>query len=1596
MKHIRMLSTGLVGACCILAVAGCGEDFAISGQTVGLVRLVRPGVHVSLNGSKRAVMEDTRLIREVRVNADETGRAILELDSGARIIVDASSEVAVTGMDTIELVEGRIWMEASEGEQMTVTLADWGELRAATAAASVVLRNGKLDTYSASGEVTYDLAGGSGLAREGEILEATRDKTEVLPARLWTDWTGGLAEAGPQGSDTPTGIGEIFARKPGSLGVTRLPLVIRRHDVRVTVQGDLAITETVQEFFNPASETLEGVYKLRIPEDSVLQRFAVDRDGRLVDGYIKEREKARADYQSHVYEGSTDDPALLEWIAPGTFKARIYPIKAGEVRIVAYRYVQWLRPSGDAGDKRTYVLPMGSAGVAPLIGEFSLIADLEDVGTKVVQAGLGARVEEGKVVFSASDFRPKSDFWLELIEVEPDLDGKDVLMATRTYDADEWLLNESGDETYFFTQFLLRPDGVELAPCRDLRVAVVSDLSAATDPGLADLGLTFVDSFLRQLDEEDSVAVLAGDLDATMMGTQETKPVKATAAVKESAIDALSRRSTGGATDIGQLITEAAEMVGGEPGGIVVYVGDAFPTVGEMDLAGLLERLSKLPHAVRLYGVALGDESNADLLAGLCTGSGMSTRVSSRIAAAETAYRILADASVPVFTDVTFEVEGEVERLYPRQSVTLRVNEPLGIIGRITGEEDPEAIRVKGKLGDKKFETRVTLHVTEVNDRGDLRLRWATRRLEALQRADAGREALVELGTRYQIITPYTSFYVPPASEATHLPARPPFEIFVMPEDQQGDNQAPKKSFVKRVLFGAAGMGLSLLPYGCSMQGRDKPLEEAPEAAEQSQQRWAQTDQRASGDETAVEPGSYSEGQRGQDTPQAAPMDKSMGTEGKSKSGGGMFGIEGPAMEMEKKEAAGASKKADRKPSIGRELEDPLSGILSALGAGGGGTGYRSKGGDLDDLKAAFDSEEAPSSYDFGSTWISDEEAQQMTTGEAPESLQGTLDSVTVKSIADANAASVRACYEDQLAIDPLLEGRVNVKLVVGSTGSVIDTDVMSSTLESGAVESCILAEVRTWTFPVPEAAGVSVATVPFNFKQGSEVKAEQSSFDNFGLAANELNLKVQMSQKLMVQQNEVNLLDNNANFLQIAARKTVCTVEANKPLADRVEVWRERLGTSPSVGKVVSQFNQARRNCEIRSMQDRRAFARLALSLLDGPESRCQFMNRMQVYPDLVDYIRKKILETVTTPEEMSVVRMVCDDATLASQKEIQDIIGSKKTEDEKIKAIKKLIKIYPTDMDLKILLLGLLEDAADSKRLGEARRLADELRHHPYADDRVRTRVGEFYMRIDKKDEAKRCFSEIVEFAPFSPAARRRLGDLYRTYGWHEDAYRQYETLSVMVPADETVLILMAEAAALAGRLDEAVRLAERVSQTAGSGGPLTAGDVARILNGLRLTKLRVEARKDGDEKKVKDLMKRSRRAGVLRDAAHLKVLLVWSHPDVLLDLMVKDAGSEIRGADSLASDFGVQWLTRTGPQTGDILLHVVRSGQSVLKESRATLYVILDEGEENETIVEIEVELGEVKTDTLAWLISPDGTVTETKPVVEKPIGTKEVTP
>jgi TonB family protein len=86
-----------------------------------------------------------------------------------------------------------------------------------------------------------------------------------------------------------------------------------------------------------------------------------------------------------------------------------------------------------------------------------------------------------------------------------------------------------------------------------------------------------------------------------------------------------------------------------------------------------------------------------------------------------------------------------------------------------------------------------------------------------------------------------------------------------------------------------------------------------------------------------------------------------------------------------------------------------------------------------------------------------------------------------IDAVIQRHRAEIRACYSAQLQRNPRLKGKVVVRFTIQPSGLVSSTGIKESTVGDGALESCILARVRSWVFPKPEAPSVTeVGAYPF------------------------------------------------------------------------------------------------------------------------------------------------------------------------------------------------------------------------------------------------------------------------------------------------------------------------------------------------------------------------------------------------------------------------------------------------------------------------------------------------------------------------------------
>ena len=1285
--------------------------------------------------------------------------------------------------EALELSEGRAFVDTNDGPPAAIDTPR-GRLELSDARASVDVRADRAEVYVLRGAAR---AGSGARAGPGERLALRRDGAPTLtPETAWDDWTGGLATADPPAEPTPFGLGTVGARPPGDQGKPRFSLVVQRLDVRVTIDHDYATTEVDETFVNPSSDTVEGLFSFRTPPGAVLQRFGVDRNGDLVWGRVKESAAALEQYQSNVYAGSTEDPALLQWMAPGAYAARLNPINPRAQRRVVTRYAEWLPRQGPEGDRRLYVYPMAAAGARaslPRIEELSVRIDLAKAGAQRVRAGMGGKRDGDEVVIKAFDVVPLADLAVELFD-----GGQTAPVAYRAphalsaedapQSAQADFASKVSKEEPDYLLVPLRVGAAPTAPGVDL--AIVVDTSAATETGALDVARSLTSALLAQLGPADRAALWAGDATLHPVADGSGALTALDTGKRRAWLEGLAAVERGGATDIGALLTDAASKLDPARRGAVVYIGDGQPSVGEVAPKALRDRLARLPEGTRVFAAALGSNPNVALLQTVARGASVEV-VGDAYAAAQSALRLLEAAYRPAWVGATVDLGPGVERILPRELPAVGPDEAVLVVGRVSGAV-PGQIVLRG--GGRT--ATLPLVVVPLSDSGDLRRRWGEQRLAELIDEGAGRAAIVDVSRRFGLVSPFTSLYVPTTREVATS------------EEPAANLDEDRASRMRR-----------WKPWWRS------PADVAATMSASADQKEGGTGVRAKGEEgsmgrpaTTPAPTATAEAaQFGIIGVLGGDRDTRGATKAPAAAAAPMASAAAPPMALPPAPPMTATAAARATPEVPHRAgqaaganADPLAlGLgLKDVGAGGGGRGEGIGLGDFGNVIG--------DSFGSGGGRLGGAHASVAPRiREGATTVDGRLPREVVQRIVRQNFGRFRLCYDNGLRNHPGLQGRVSVKFVIGRTGAVTTATEVGSDLPDPAVVQCVVGGFGNLSFPQPESGLVTVV-YPVVFAPGD------------GPA-----------------------IDDPAPTITLAVighHPLPCSAGADLAFDERRTLWRERLGTAVNAVLALDVYRRALAGCEAPSWRERHALLLEMVSHLPLIEQRVALWRALLLdSPAAADVVYRATVLRVQTPEELHQLHVALGLRTIDPDL-LAGLLARAKTPAARLDLLHATALKWPDDLELGLRVLDAYEDAGDD---GGGRAWARRLRHRADATPHVFTNVGEYYLRLSSKeggavaardaDEARRTFGELVEFAPEDPVARRRLGDLLRAHGWYEEASRQYETLAQLAPDDAAVPLLLAEAAQGMGRIEEAVSWTEKA---AAAGSPDGSGPRSHAARG------------------------------------------------------------------------------------------------------------------------------------------------------------------
>ena len=601
-----------------------------------------------------------------------------------------------------------------------------------------------------------------------------------------------------------------------------LPVKSIKIDTRISSQ--VATTHVEQVFRNDTSFVLEGTYFFPIPEAASISEFAIwDGDRRLV-GEVRTREEARRIYDEIVRRQR--DPGLLEYAGKDLFQASIFPIPAHSDKKLEITYTQVVRAEGGTV---AYRYPLGTGRQVTQIGTVSGRVEVEsreplrnvyspthtiDVKRHNDRRSLvsfendgGKEPQDFQLFYTIS----KEDFGLTLLtHREPGKDGYFLLMISPK---DEWT-----DQEY---------------SAKDVVFVVDTSGSMAQEGKMekARSALLYGVSILRPQDRFNVIS-FAGEehlMETGLIAADEKGRARGAAFVK-------SLKPVGG-TNINQsLLASLRQFSDGDRDRpkILVFMTDGLPTVDETNVNRIVDNARKASKpGVRMFTFGVGYDVNTTLLDKLAAeNGGVADYVEPKEDLEVKVSNFFTKVNYPVLTDLQIDMGGaRTDLIYPRGVPDLFRGSQVTLIGRYSNASSLDAVtlRLSGKSnGQTRSYAYDKLSFPMRTDANDYLPRlWATRRVGWLMEQVRSngeqkelRDEIVDLGTRYGIVTPYTSYLALEDGAVSTNTAPPPGVAPAGSLRRAATIRPPKDMSANSPVLGTADTGAGAIQM--SRQSRDQ------------------------------------------------------------------------------------------------------------------------------------------------------------------------------------------------------------------------------------------------------------------------------------------------------------------------------------------------------------------------------------------------------------------------------------------------------------------------------------------------------------------------------------------------------------------------------------------------------------------------------------------------------------------------------------------------------------------------------------------------------------------------------------------------------
>lgn len=548
---------------------------------------------------------------------------------------------------------------------------------------------------------------------------------------------------------------------------------LKETKVSSQINGVIADTYVTQTYTNEGKTPINAKYIFPASTKASVHGMTMQIGNRLITARIKEKEEAREEFEEAKSQGKS--ASLLEQQRPNVFSMDVANVMPNDTVVIELHYTEMVvstegsyqfvfptvtgprytsSPEDPGKDDNQWVsTPYLKEGKTPS-GRYDIAVSLS---TGVPVTDITCRSHSIKIDKSSAsaaritledpkDFAGDRDFILDY-----KLTGQDVNCG---------LLLDQGEEENFFMLMIQPPKRYDPEDIPPREYIFLMDVSGSMYGFPLDTAKGLIKDLVTSLRDTDTFNLILFSGASSRMSPVS---VPATAENIQRAVELIDRQEGGGGTEMAPALRDALAIPKTEgTSRSIITITDGYIS-GEKEIFGII---SQNLADTDFFSFGIGDSVNRYLIDGIAkVGLGESFVVTDDKDALDTAKRFCTYIQAPLLTDIQVSYNGfEVYDVEPAALPTLFAQRPIVLFGKWRGEPGG-SIQVTGRSGNRDYVQDIQVSQASIGSNPGISYLWARTMVEnltdyntGLEEDDSIKKEVTQLGLKYSMMTPYTSF----------------------------------------------------------------------------------------------------------------------------------------------------------------------------------------------------------------------------------------------------------------------------------------------------------------------------------------------------------------------------------------------------------------------------------------------------------------------------------------------------------------------------------------------------------------------------------------------------------------------------------------------------------------------------------------------------------------------------------------------------------------------------------------------------------------------------------------------------------------------